>query len=69
MSAAFDSDPNAAGEEIAPAALPNRSLRDRIHSSRRRQAWRQTERRYLLRRLRSVIVDLDRNRPAVRDFS
>jgi hypothetical protein len=68
MSATPDSDPIAAGEEITPVALPDNSLRCHLYCSRRHQAWRQTERRYLLRRLRNVIVDLGRNKPAPRDF-
>ena len=67
MSATLDSDPNAAGEEIAPVALPNRSLWHHLEICRRQQARRQSERRHLLRRLQSVIIDLGRNRPALND--
>jgi hypothetical protein len=68
MSATPDSDPNTPGHKVTLSALPDRLIRYHIQCSRRRQARRQTERRFLLRRLRSIIIDLDRNRAAGRDL-
>jgi hypothetical protein len=67
MRAVLDFDAQAAGEEIAPVILANRSAQIHLPCSRRHQAWRQSERRHLLRRLRSVIIDLGRDRPLLHD--